>query len=409
MKTGNIIFCLLASLFFCFNLTATRAQNTAMARQLLAKGEKLAEQREFDRALQHFNQALQLQDNLPEAYLARATCHEQLNNYKLAIQDYLLVKRLQPNSYEARFSLAHVYALVKRYPEAIEEYTSLLEIPFTETRAVFFRQKMHRETKLAGATGIFTLESSQAEIYHNRGRAWAALKSYENALKDYEAAIARDSLQARYFNSRGESHTALQHFNKAGADYRRALQLEPGNSIALYNLAALGRQTGNAEATRQALDQAILQDNEFASAWLNRGVARYEAGDYRGALSDYDSALARGAQEVELYMNRGMACEKLQLYLQAFADFTKALELDAGWYKPWLLRANLHFRQKQYRQAVDDYTNALAWQPENPHVLYNRGLALHYLGQNKKACQDLSAALALGMKQAAGPLQAWCE
>jgi serine/threonine-protein kinase len=63
-------------------------------------------------------------------------------------------------------------------------------------------------------------------------------------------------------------------------------------------------------------------------AFLNRGIARGQSGNYDGAIADFDKALELGSRESSTHFNRGYA-----KYLKgdsggAIPDYQKAIEID---------------------------------------------------------------------------------
>ncbi|MEI0668873.1 tetratricopeptide repeat protein [Brachyspira pulli] len=61
---------------------------------------------------------------------------------------------------------------------------------------------------------------------------------------------------------------------------------------------------------------------------IHRGNAKYNLGEYKEAIKDYDKSIELNPSDSDVYNNRGFAKEKLGQYQEALQDFKKALELD---------------------------------------------------------------------------------
>ena len=102
---------------------------------------------------------------------------------------------------------------------------------------------------------------------------------------------------------------------------------------------------------------------ESASFYYNRGIDKYDIGDYYGAISDYTKAIEINPNLHQAYYNRG-----------------------------WIKSSKL----KDYYGAISDYTKALEINPSDADAYNNRGRAKYLLGDNKGACKDAKEAASLG-------------
>ena len=66
-------------------------------------------------------------------------------------------------------------------------------------------------------------------------------------------------------------------------------------------------------------------NNDF---YYNRGVRKYDRGDYYGAIADYTKAIEINSRDADAFFNRGLAKEDLKDYYGAIADYTKAIEIS---------------------------------------------------------------------------------
>lgn len=71
----------------------------------------------------------------------------------------------------------------------------------------------------------------------------------------------------------------------------------------------------------------IINTQTKVTSFYNRGVAKQDQGDYRGAISDYNQAIKDNPNDADAYYNRGAAYKQLGDNRQARADLSKAAQL----------------------------------------------------------------------------------
>jgi tetratricopeptide (TPR) repeat protein len=77
----------------------------------------------------------------------------------------------------------------------------------------------------------------------------------------------------------------------------------------------------------QDYNKAIELNPDFADAYNNRGIAKYDLGDYRGAIQDYNKAIELNPDFADAYYNRGIAKYDLGDKNGSCLDWSKAGEL----------------------------------------------------------------------------------
>ncbi len=112
-----------------------------------------------------------------------------------------------------------------------------------------------------------------------------------------------------------------------------------------------------------------------AEEYFNSGVKKADAGDYEGAIEDYNKAIKINPKLSEAYHNKGVAKAYLGDYRGALKDFDKAIEIN----------------------------------PMFAEAYYNRGVAKIGLGQKYSGCLDLSKAGELGFDKAYELIKEFCN
>lgn len=167
-------------------------------------------------------------------------------------------------------------------------------------------------------TEAIRLNPNLDEAYNNRGNARRAKGDIDAALNDYDQAIL---INPRF---------STAYYNRANA--RRAkvitVTLTPALELDASQIQNIPNSLYNYDEVIADYNQAIELNPEYVDAYNNRGVVRYEKGDFEGAFADYDQAIRVNPSYAKPYKNRGLALQRQGDLKRANADFEQYLRLD---------------------------------------------------------------------------------
>ncbi len=106
------------------------------------------------------------------------------------------------------------------------------------------------EQQIAGCTAYLTTNPNDHNGLFNRGHSYEAIGQFDQAVSDYNRAIALKPNLAMAYEARGNSYYKMRQFDWAITDYSRAIALTPNNSETYGN-------RGNAYLALSRLDKAI--------------------------------------------------------------------------------------------------------------------------------------------------------
>ena len=139
--------------------------------------------------------------------------------------------------------------------------------------------------------------------------------------------LKREPDSAERHLRRGELHREHEDWKAAAADYDRAAELAPGLNVVMLARGRMLLQSGQHEASLQALDLFLAKEPEHAEALVARARALRKLGRPFEAAEDFDKAIARLEKpEPDYYVERALAL--VEAGPQYRAEAVKAL--DAG-------------------------------------------------------------------------------
>jgi len=97
-----------------------------------------------------------------------------------------------------------------------------------------------------------------------------------------------------------------------------------------------------------------------AIALNNQGVAKIEAQDFRGAVSDFTAAIAKQPKLAEAYLGRGYASFSPEKYPAALQDLNKALQLKPDYAEAYEYSGDVQAKLKRSGEALENWRKAEA-------------------------------------------------
>ena len=144
-----------------------------------------------------------------------------------------------------------------------------------------------------------------------------------------------------------------------------------------------------------AYDTAIRLDAQFAEAYNNRGIVKYELGQFSAAIEDYTLAVHIKPNYADALNNRGNAYANIEQFKNAERDLLAALKLNDKSAAAHNNLGSVYLSQKKFDDALKEYSRAIQIYPKYAEAYYNRAIAYYANGNLINALLDLKQALKL--------------
>lgn len=243
---------------------------------------------------------------------------------------------------DAQAHLAQTLQLNPNLPEAWLHYGSALEklgcygdaiVANSNAQKLYANPGLQLSPPVLNAPAIAAAIASQqnsAKYWVQQGHARGDLGDYSAAIECFDRAIVLEPTHHDAWFGRSNALATLGEFEEAVTSYRRAAELNPQDFQVWNNFGYVWHQKGDYEQAVVHYDRALLYNPTCAPAMNNRGFALFHLGLYDTALAAYNETLALHPTYVAVLHNRGNALRALGRYEEAIKDFDQALALSPG-------------------------------------------------------------------------------
>ncbi len=144
------------------------------------------------------------------------------------------------------------------------------------------------------------------------------------------------------------------------------------------------------------LNNAIKLKPDYVEAYVSRGLAYFNLGQYQRATEDYNKAISLKPDNADAYYNRGTAYRHLGKHRLAIEDYNEALRLKPDNPYAYYNRGAAYDDLGKYLRAMEDYNEAIRLKSDYIEAYNNRGVTYLLQGNNDLGCRDAQKACTLG-------------
>ena len=167
-------------------------------------------------------------------------------------------------------------------------------------------------------------------------------------------------------------------------------EIERGREF--FNTGVKNGIDGDFESAIINFEKAIDQNPLFAEAFLYKGLAEIETGNYHTAIKDLTITIELDPTFTDqAHYFRGLAKYFQEAYSEAIDDFTIAIRMNPD-FVSFYQRGKANLELKEYRRSLQDFDIALRLNEEFFEGYLYRGICLYYLEEYEDAMSDLEMA-----------------
>jgi tetratricopeptide (TPR) repeat protein len=286
---------------------------------------------------------------------------------------------------------------------------------------------------------LHNVEPDNAEIFVQKANIYSKTEQHDKAIQLLELAVDLTDDPADIYNLIGMEYLFREDYGKAKSNFKKCLELDQADYSALYNVMycfdflneqndaiaflrdyletnpysevawhQLGKQYYDIKKYDKALEAfefAIIADDSFIGAYLEKGKVLEKLNRYAEAIAQYELTLSLDDPTSFAYLRMGKSYLKLKNQDKAILYFSKAVDEDPLLDKGWLAIVNFYCSRTEFRKALMYMEKAIEIDSENA-MYWNKYASINCsLGFYEEAEYGYKLALELGNYE----LKTWIE
>ena len=334
--------------------------------------------------------------------------HNEENNFSLTRFESMLktndVLFFDSNEFE---NIIHYYlengkiALAKKAVKlGLSQHPASVNLKLLKVEILVFEDKL--ETAEGLLDEIYDLEASNEEIYIQKANILSKRDLHAEAIQMLEKALDITYDEADVYSLMGMEYLFLEDFENAKQNFMKCLEADEEDYSALYNVMycfdfleqkqgaitylntfldrnpysevawhQLGKQYFDLKKFKKALaafDFAIISDDYFIGAYLEKGKVLEKLGRYNEAIENYKITLDLDDPTSFAYLRIGKCYEKLGVDELALKNYRQTVHEDPLLDKGWIAITDFFYKKENYQKALYYINKAINIDGEN--VLY---------------------------------------
>ena len=229
---------------------------------------------------------------------------------------------------------------------ALEQQKALLRAQFVDIASANkpFDELTSQEVQTIWAFDQHNINPQTEEEWFVKGYTALGIRNYDEAIRCYKEAIELNPNNAIAYYNLGVAYSlGLQYYDEAIKCYNKAIELNLNDADLYYNLGfAYSVGMEDYDAAIECYNKAIELNFNDADAYFDLGDAYLEGNqDYDNAIKYYKKAIELNPNYADAYNNLGNVYIELGNEEEAIKYFKEAADLGDELSKQWLHRNNI--------------------------------------------------------------------
>lgn len=309
--------------------------------------------------------------------------HHYLNHGKISLAKKAIKIGLQqhPASVELKLLEIEVHVFENNLDLAEKMLDKLHSVDNTNEeiyiqRANIQSKKDNHQAAIDFLTKALEFTDDSYDIHSLLGMEYLFIDDYEMARRQFEKCLLFDEQDYASLYNIIHCYEFLEDFDSAIIFLNDYLDRNPYCEVAWHQL---GKQYFEKEMYKEALtafDFAIISEDTFIGAYLEKAKVLEKLGKYVEAIENYETTLEIEDPSAFAFLRIGKCHEKLGNIDMAKFYYYQTVHEDPSLDKGWLAITDFYLRQKNYSKALDYITKAINVDEENP-MFWKKSAKVH--------------------------------
>lgn len=304
--------------------------------------------------------------------------HHYLENGKIALAKRAIKLGLEqhPTSINLKLFKVEILVIENKFVEADDILDTLHVLEptneeiFIQKANVLSKQDLHEEAidTLLIAISMSSTPEDDADLYALVGMEYLFLDQFENSIIYFKKCLETDTTDYSALHNIVYCYDFLNKNAEAIEYLNEFLNTNPYCEVAWHQLGRQYFTLKDYAKANAAFDFAIISDDTFIGAYIEKGKVLEKLKKYEDAIENYKITLALDDPTTFALLRIGHCYEKLGHDDLAIQFFLKSINDDALLDKGWIAVIKFYMKRLNYSEALKYATNAVNIDGEN--VIY---------------------------------------
>lgn len=266
----------------------------------------------------------------------------------------------------------------------LEQHPSSINLQLLRVEILIFENKLNAAERLLQQ--LFEIEPSNEELYIQKANILSKKNKHNEAIKVFKHVLVISKDAADIYSLIGMEYLFLENYKEAKTYFLKCINIDKDDYSALYNLIycfelleeqtdaikflnsyldrnpysevgwhQLGKQyvlTNELENALSAFDFAIISDDTFIGAYLEKAKIMERLNRFHEAIENYQITVAIEDPTAFAMLRIGHCYDKLGDSEKAVEYFNKAIVEDPMLDKAWIAITEFYIKNKDYNKAL---------------------------------------------------------
>ena len=208
----------------------------------------------------------------------------------------------------------------------LEQHPTSTNLKLFQVEVLVFENKLNQADKILNS--LHDLEPKNEEIYIQKANILSKKDDHEKAINVLKKSLELTEDVSDIYSLIGMEYLFLDKFEDAKSYFMKCLETDLEDYSALYNMMYCFDFLEQTEEAIEYLNEYLNNNPYCEVAWHQLGKQYYDLQDYKKALAAFDFAIISDDTFIGAYIEKGKVLEKLKKYQEAIENYSITLKLD---------------------------------------------------------------------------------
>lgn len=244
---------------------------------------------------------------------------------------------------------------------ALEQHPKSTGLRLVQVEMLIYDNKFEMATRMLNE--LQAIEPTNEEVYIQRASIHSKRDEHDKAIEQLKIALKYTDDLADVYNLLGMEYLLADNLEQARHYFEKCLEEDIMDQSSLYNVVYCYEFTEQYEPGVRYLENYIEKNPYSEIAWHQMGRFLYEIKKYNEALNAFDYAVLIDDQFVGALLEKGKCLEKLSRYEEAIACYERSIEMEDPTSYAFLRLGKCHEKLGNKKLAINFYSKAVHEDP----------------------------------------------